>query len=110
MSGPGQGWGLPPLDEAGPLDQERGPPRHKGPLRPAPAPIWVPSVSFSLGQERVALWEYEKQPQGQAGCRQAWLGPSREGAFLMRKQLGLHPPSGGAGPPGSGRALPPGCD
>lgn len=79
-----------------------GPPHHRGPASPAPAPapIWVgQSVSLSWSQERAALWEQEKQPQGQARCRQAWLGPSGEGAFLMRKQLGLRPPSGGAGPP-----------
>lgn len=59
--------------------------------------------------------------RGPACCRQAWLCPSGEGAFLMRKQLGGSIPHqvvpGEAAqaptqpwPPGSGHELPPGCD
>lgn len=64
------------------------PPSLHGPLRPAPPPIWVPSALPSA-KSVWRPWELEKQPQG-PGLLPTSLGTplqSREGTFLMKKQL-----------------------
>lgn len=87
-----QDWRHLSLVRAGPPNQKVEPPASPGPACPL-RPPQLPSGSHQLcfGQEYAVSVGAGKTAAGAGSCRQAWLGPSREGS-LMRTQHGRPAP------------------